>query len=597
MAAAAGDWRSALCNDKHNRIHDKTGNRRITEATCFGGELVRTLGYVLPDFLTHLYADDVWEEIGHELDLVTWCEHVWVQSLQFSKGEIPIDENHKRLHRGRPFSKDDYNAYLDWRDNRKLADMKKIRDAMPGESVTVACVKWGKLYGPEYVNILCNMVARNLPQKQKVKFVCFTDNAEGINPEIEIRALPEGVSGWWNKLYMFKPGVFEAGERLVYFDLDTVIVGPLDDIVKYQGKFATLRDFYRPDGLGSGVILWEGGNHYILWDSWIDAGKPEIEGGDQAWIEKYKKPDLLQELYPHSFVSYKVHASEMFPKDSRVVCFHGEPKPHNAGGWVDYVWKIGGGTALSLEVVCNTPHDNVTSNIKHALSLGLPLLTEVKPHDGVACIIGGAPSLTASLPEIKAMHQGSVIFATNNAYSFLLNHNIMPSHHVMMDSREKNAEFVPSLASCYYASRCHPAVFSKARGCNVTLWHELIDGIQEITKDDPRETAWVGAGSSVGLKAMSIAYILGFRNIHIYGMDSSYAETHHAYPQSLNDDENTIEVICNGIAYKCAPWMVTQAEEFKELAKALVEMGCTLTVHGSGLIPDIAKLMSNSTLN
>lgn len=598
LEKAAGDWGMSLCDDKHPRFNPRTGHRRVTEATCFGGELIKTMGWFWADFVIHLYGDDVWEELTHELDLAVYCDDVKVQSLQFSNGEFPVDENHQRKHRGVAYSESDRAAYFDWRDNRKQDDLKKIRDAMPGDSITIACVKWGEMYGPEYVNILCNMVARNLPQKQKVKYVCFTDNPEGINKAIETRPLPENVMGWWSKLYLFKQGIFEEGERVVYFDLDTVIVGPLDDIVKYNGDFAILRDFYRPQGLGSGVMMWKGGFGWEIWDDWLAAGKPKTEGGDQAWIERLYNGsvDLLQELYPQAFVSYKVHAHQMFPKDSKVVCFHGEPKPHNAAGWVEHVWKLGGGTSLSLEVACNTNYDNMLENIKHSLSLNLPLLQGQKPHNAHACIVGGGPSLGRELENIRTRQfHGQQIFATNNAYKYLKEKRITSDFHLMMDSRVENTEFVPEEATCLYASRCHPAVFDKASKCNVTLWHELLDGIQEITKDDPRETSWVGGGSTIGLKAMAIAYILGYRNLHLYGMDSSYKETHHSYPQSLNDEEITIDVIFNGKPYKCAPWMVTQAEEFKELVTALVEMGCTITVHGTGLIPDISKVMQCST--
>ena len=42
----------------------------------------------------------------------------------------------------------------------------------------VLCMKWGTVYGPEYVNILYAMVARNITGEFKV--VCFTDNSAGI---------------------------------------------------------------------------------------------------------------------------------------------------------------------------------------------------------------------------------------------------------------------------------------------------------------------------------------------------------------------------------------------------------------------------------
>ena len=44
--------------------------------------------------------------------------------------------------------------------------------------INVVCMKWGTMYGPEYVNNLYHMVKRNLTPP--FRFVCFTDNGEGI---------------------------------------------------------------------------------------------------------------------------------------------------------------------------------------------------------------------------------------------------------------------------------------------------------------------------------------------------------------------------------------------------------------------------------
>ena len=54
--------------------------------------------------------------------------------------------------------------------------------------VLVMCMKWGKAYGPEYVNRLRNGVARHLSYPHR--FICFTDDAEGIDPGIEVFPLP-----------------------------------------------------------------------------------------------------------------------------------------------------------------------------------------------------------------------------------------------------------------------------------------------------------------------------------------------------------------------------------------------------------------------
>lgn len=455
--------------------------------------------------------------------------------------------------------------------------------------ITFVCVSVGNYQGrsAEYVNILVNMIARNLPDKHK--FVCFTDDATNINSEIECRVITEKLNGWWNKLYLFKEGSLTKEDgRIVYFDLDTVIVSGLDEIIKYAGKFAILRDFYRPNGLQSSVMLWEGGDHTYIWSNWDKAGRPEINGGDQAWLEIYfqrKNRDILQQIFPKCFVSYKVHAQEMVPKSAKVVVFHDKPRPHEAGGWVDYIWRLGGGSALELMNMGNTSDEVLIDNILHNIKLPNNLLQKLEPHSDIAAVVGGGPSLKTSYipPEYH-------IFATNNAWRMLDEFD----YHVMLDARPENAQFIPEDGIKFYASQVWPGCIDES----VILWHSYADGIQEIIKDDPRETVYVGGGSSVGLKAVVIAFLMGYRTIHLYGFDSSYEDgKHHAYPQALNDGERVIDVICNDKEYKTAPWMVTQVEEFKDLAEMLVNEGCELIVHGTGLLPDVAaELAKENTI-
>jgi hypothetical protein len=217
----------------------------------------------------------------------------------------------------------------------------------------VACVKWGTMYGPEYVNILHAMVQRHL--LDSFEFHCFTDDDAGLDPDIVVRPLPESLVGWWNKLCLFKSDAFPDGVRVLYLDLDTIITGSLFQISQFRGEFAILRDFYRPRGLGSGVMLWEAGRMNEIWDQFVADDCPELSGGDQAYIEivahrkwghRIPRKHILQDLFPGTFVSYKAHCSGGDPDHARVVCFHGQPKPHNCGAqWVADHWCIGSQTA------------------------------------------------------------------------------------------------------------------------------------------------------------------------------------------------------------------------------------------------------------
>ena len=161
---------------------------------------------------------------------------------------------------------------IKWRSGEAWQDPKAIdcRDYPPWksaapETITILCIKWGTKYGPEYVNRLAAGVKRHLTVCN-FRFVCFTENAEGLNSEL-VEAMPlmvENMAGWWNKISLFRSDIGLEG-RLLYIDLDTVITGSLDPIACYQGPFATLstRGFENEqeyhDGYNSRLMAWEAG--------------------------------------------------------------------------------------------------------------------------------------------------------------------------------------------------------------------------------------------------------------------------------------------------------------------------------------------------
>ena len=70
----------------------------------------------------------------------------------------------------------------------------------------IICMKWGDKFDADYVNRLYEMVEKNITIPHR--FVCFTDNGEGINPNVEIRPIPplceDGIPDrMWKKLTVF----------------------------------------------------------------------------------------------------------------------------------------------------------------------------------------------------------------------------------------------------------------------------------------------------------------------------------------------------------------------------------------------------------
>jgi hypothetical protein len=215
------------------------------------------------------------------------------------------------------------------------------------EQLTVACLKWGTRYSPAYVNILHDMVRRHLTLSHR--FVCLTDDPAGLN--CEAMPIVPNLPTWWGKLTLFRhpiPG------RVLFLDLDTVIVGNIDGFAAYDGPFCVVRPFYRDWGFNSSIMSIAAGFGHHIWDRFavnpqaaIDRCRREADPrwnlGDQRWIElTVERADWWQDVLPGQLASYKVHCGNgLPPPDARIVCFHGKPDPHDvADPWVKEHWRV-----------------------------------------------------------------------------------------------------------------------------------------------------------------------------------------------------------------------------------------------------------------
>lgn len=171
----------------------------------------------------------------------------------------------------------------------------------------------------------------------------LTDEPASLYPRIKVK--PAVYRSWWEKLRIFKPGMFPDG-MVLFLDLDTIIVDNIDFLGDYTGHFAIPHDFWRPEGLGPGVMLFDPEWATFIYEEWSAAGFPQTDPrGDAGWMENLnqgrmrKEVDIMQTLWPGAFVSYKTVAINSVPPNAKVVCFHGRPRPHEAGGWVKQVWQ------------------------------------------------------------------------------------------------------------------------------------------------------------------------------------------------------------------------------------------------------------------
>lgn len=251
---------------------------------------------------------------------------------------------------------------------------------------------------------------------------------------------------------------------------------------------------------------------------------------------------------------------------------------------------------LDLTTLCNTSEDEILANVRHNSRRELPWLKAVPPHEGIAVLVGGGPSLPDTLEAIQILAaQGATIFALNGSEKWLLEHAIATDHHFVIDPRPSNLKFLEgSRASSFYInSQCNPVLFDYLTGRKVTVCHMADDVIQEIIFGMRPDAIMIGGGITIGFTAMSLAMALGYRTMHLFGYDSSDREGDaHAYAQSEDGAESErMEVWVAGKMFRGQPAFVSQAYAFPRWASILMRHGAAIHVHGSGLLPTVALEM------
>lgn len=159
--------------------------------------------------------------------------------------------------------------------------------------LTVACV-WVNGHVPftvEYVDKLHAMCRRWIAQP--LRFVCLTDRPWLLPDGIDRVVVPSPgkLFGWWRKLELFNPEHGFDG-RMLYLDLDTLIVSDLDEVINYPAPFALVPHAGTFNGKGgrkvvkrfnSSVMVWDAGTQDHVWTNWTPKVADRLHG-DQDWI-------------------------------------------------------------------------------------------------------------------------------------------------------------------------------------------------------------------------------------------------------------------------------------------------------------------------
>ena len=248
-------------------------------------------------------------------------------------------------------------------------------------------MKWGTLFGPDYVNVLYRACksASSIP----FEFVCFTEDSSGLDPNIIVKPLPQiGLRkeewyqpGVWPKLALYKKNLEGLEGRCLFIDLDMMILRDLDDFLSHSASFIAIDvgESWRPgvprvnSEVGTGLFAYNIGEETQILDAFLadrESAKVKFKN-EQDFVAKHAKSI---EFWPEGWViSFKrwlrrpigidlILPPKRPPEYAKIVAFHGDPRPahlmrtginfwdnfpHMGHGQVDWMidyWKRFGGT-------------------------------------------------------------------------------------------------------------------------------------------------------------------------------------------------------------------------------------------------------------
>jgi hypothetical protein len=108
--------------------NDLLQGHKLPTAVCLGSKYVQALGYMCPNFLIHLFADNFWLDLGVNLQKIEYYSDIIFEHYHPSAGKGNNDENYVESNSFYDSDGAKYAEYMN--DGRFSLDIKKVQNAM-----------------------------------------------------------------------------------------------------------------------------------------------------------------------------------------------------------------------------------------------------------------------------------------------------------------------------------------------------------------------------------------------------------------------------------------------------------------------------------
>lgn len=225
-------------------------------------------------------------------------------------------------------------------------------------------------------------------------------------------------------------------------------------------------------------------------------------------------------------------------------------------------------------------------HLDYALKMRVPWAVKHKRRPGKVAIVASGPSATEFVDLLKDWD--GEIWGINGAFVWMLRRGIKPTAFVGLDPEPILKDYLietPEDATYYLAAQVHPDVFDHLQHHKVKLWFAA-DGQVNM----PFGAVPIFGGSTCVGRAPNLAYHLGYREVHIFGCDSSFTDRDHVYDGAGQLPPGTFSFEIGGRVFLTTRQMVQQACDF---AEAMVEWArpgddgsepLSVSLYGDGLL-------------
>jgi hypothetical protein len=222
--------------------------------------------------------------------------------------------------------------------------------------------------------------------------------------------------------------------------------------------------------------------------------------------------------------------------------------------------------------------------VQRNLARGLPEIALAKAHDHPLYIACSGPSLRETLHELVGK---KTIWALNSAHDYLIRNGIMPTHGVAQAPEHQVLGYFNEIRPgvVYLLASCtHPDLVDRAleQGAQVVLWHS--DCPEDWGVDFGSRNTIFGGGT-VGLRSLDLAWVLGYRDVHVLGLDACISDDGRIGPDTpLYEDrrKDILTFLSRGRAFRALPGYARQVEDFGRTIRPLT--GLAVTLYGDGLM-------------